>query len=71
MIRHVVLDVSGGNVGLVISQAFGLAGRIQSFLRHLALFENEMVSVRRVIEYTNVPQETSLQSRTRNGSINI
>lgn len=55
------LDVNGGYVGLVITQALGPVNFLQWFVRQIAMFENEITSVERVLEYANCPQEAESQ----------
>jgi ATP-binding cassette subfamily C (CFTR/MRP) protein 4 len=47
---------------LAITQAIGLTGMFQWGMRQAAELENHMTSVERVLEYTNVPQESALES---------
>jgi ATP-binding cassette subfamily C (CFTR/MRP) protein 4 len=59
---YIISDTYGGNVGLAITQTMGLTGMIQWAMKQTAELENQMTSVERVLEYTNVPQESTLES---------
>lgn len=52
----------GGSVGLAITQTISLIGMCQWGMRQSAELENEMVSVERVNEYTNLPSEPPLET---------
>jgi hypothetical protein len=49
-------------VGLAITQAIGLTGMLQWGMRQSTELENQMTSVERVLEFTNVEQEPPLIS---------
>lgn len=66
-----ILDTFGGNVGLVITQAMSLTGSLQWGIRQFAQLDNQMTSVERVLEYTNVPQEPALESEQGNIHLSI
>ncbi|GFG33086.1 hypothetical protein Cfor_12110, partial [Coptotermes formosanus] len=55
-------DNTGGNVGLAITQAIGLTGMLQWGMRQSTELENQMTSVERVLEFTNIEQEPPLYS---------
>jgi hypothetical protein len=55
-------DSTGGNVGLAITQAIGLTGMLQWGMRQSTELENQMTSVERVLEFTQVEQEPPLSS---------
>ncbi|KAJ8951065.1 hypothetical protein NQ318_003763 [Aromia moschata] len=56
------LGLDGGKVGLAITQAAALTGIVQWGLRQSAEVANQLMSVERVLEYTNLPQETQPQN---------
>lgn len=52
------LDTFNGNVGLAISQSMILTGMVQYGVRQVAESLQQMTSVERVLEYTNIEQES-------------
>lgn len=52
-----MLDFKGGDVGLAITQAAALTGLVQWGLRQSAEVANQAMSVERVLEYTELPEE--------------
>ncbi|CAB3248424.1 unnamed protein product [Arctia plantaginis] len=52
----------GGNVGLAITQAMGLTGMFQWGMRQSTELENQMTSIERIQEYSNIESEPPLQS---------
>ncbi|XP_072948487.1 probable multidrug resistance-associated protein lethal(2)03659 [Epargyreus clarus] len=54
-------DAFGGDVGLAITQVIGLVGMCQYGMRQTAEVENQMTSVERILEYTNLPPEQPVE----------
>lgn len=54
---------SGGEVGLAITQVMAMTGMIQWGMRQSAEVANQMMSVERVLEYTQLPPETNLRNK--------
>ncbi|CAM6031929.1 unnamed protein product, partial [Sphagnum compactum] len=57
-----VMENTGGNVGLAITQALGMTGMVQWGMRQSAELENTFTSVERVVEYETVDPEPELES---------
>ncbi|KAG5343188.1 L259 protein, partial [Acromyrmex charruanus] len=55
-------SMDGGFVGLAITQSIGLTGMFQWGMRQSAELENQMTSVERILEYSNVDSEPPLES---------
>ncbi|CAG9767682.1 unnamed protein product [Ceutorhynchus assimilis] len=51
------IDMTGGDVGLAITQAISLSMMVQWGLRQSAEVANQLMSVERVLEYTQLPSE--------------
>lgn len=62
VLYYLFLENFGGNVGLAITQSIGLTGMFQWGMRQSAELENQMTSVERVLEYTDVEHEPPLES---------
>lgn len=54
---------SGGEVGLAITQVMAMTGMIQWGMRQNAEVANQMMSVERVLEYTQIAPEANLRDR--------
>ncbi|XP_036361692.1 multidrug resistance-associated protein 4 isoform X2 [Octopus sinensis] len=54
--------LDAGTVGLSVSYSFVLTGMFQWFIRQTVEVENNIVAVERVIEYSKLPTEASLDS---------
>ncbi|XP_053982537.1 ATP-binding cassette subfamily C member 4-like isoform X1 [Hylaeus volcanicus] len=54
---------SGGEVGLAITQVMAMTGMIQWGMRQNAEVANQMMSVERVLEYTQIEPEPNLRDR--------
>lgn len=55
----------GGQIGLAITQIFNLIGIIQWGMRQTAELENQMTSVERVAEYSNIDSEPPIESEPK------
>lgn len=54
------MNVMAGDVGLCITQCISLTGLIPWGMRQSAEMENQMTSVERVIDFTNIDHEPDL-----------
>ncbi|XP_048505771.1 probable multidrug resistance-associated protein lethal(2)03659 isoform X1 [Athalia rosae] len=59
-------DTFGGTVGLAITQCLGLTQLLQWGMRMFTEMENQMTSVERVVEYSNLESEPPLESTPEN-----
>ncbi|XP_060872043.1 LOW QUALITY PROTEIN: ATP-binding cassette sub-family C member 4-like [Metopolophium dirhodum] len=57
-------NIYGGSVGIALTQAMALLGRIQWAVKQSTALENLMVPVERILQYTHLPQEDTLHSTT-------
>ncbi|CAK9805268.1 Probable multidrug resistance-associated protein lethal(2)03659 [Anthophora plagiata] len=64
MIAFLVFDdlAVAGNIGLVITQLTGVTGILQWGMRQTAELENQITSIERVLEYSNLEEEPFLDS---------
>lgn len=61
--------MSGGNVGLAITQILSLMSLSQWGVRQTAELENNMTSVERIMEYVNLEAEEKTKSNDKNGKV--
>jgi len=61
LLINILLDIYGGSVGLALTQVITLLGRIQWGVRQSTVLLCQLTSVDRVLEYTHLPQEDTLQ----------
>lgn len=61
-----VQGISGGHVGLVVTQLMSLIGKVQRGVFQSANLDNQMISVKKVLEYTKIPKECTLESSLGN-----
>jgi ATP-binding cassette subfamily C (CFTR/MRP) protein 4 len=54
----VIIETYGGNAGLAITQSISLTGMLQRGIRQWSELENQMTSVERIVEYTEVTSES-------------
>lgn len=60
------MDISSGQIGLAILSSIDLIGICQWGMRESADLENQMTSVERIAEYSELPPEPSLESDKKN-----
>ncbi|KAK4880755.1 hypothetical protein RN001_008901 [Aquatica leii] len=58
----IVSEKFGGNVGLALTQAISLTGMFQWGMRQSTELENQMTSVERVLEYSDIDHERAFES---------
>lgn len=58
-----ILAFTGGDVGLAITQVMSLTGMIQWGMRQSAEVTNQLMSVERVLEYSELPAEPNLRDK--------
>ncbi|KAJ8687081.1 hypothetical protein QAD02_022875 [Eretmocerus hayati] len=56
-------NFTGGQVGLAITQVMAMTGMVQWGMRQSAEVTNQLMSVERVLEYTQIPPENNLRDR--------
>lgn len=61
-------DTTVGDVGLAITQGFIITDIVTSGIKNLSDCENQMTSVERILEYTEVPTEDQTGEKTSNFS---
>ena len=54
-------EFNGGEVGLAITQIMAIAGLVQWGMRQSAEVANQMMSVERILEYTQIQPEANLR----------
>lgn len=64
--RFPALNIHSGQVGLAILTSIGLINICETGMRQTADLENELISVERIVEYTQVPSEPPLESDAKN-----